>query len=69
MTPALARLIEDLEELRDVHADTGDDENTFTRLDRRARRETFDTAIRMVRYAGPKIEEAAVVAASLAGVR
>ena len=82
MTPAAQRLLDDLAELRDLHAevlrstDLDGEMTTGARMsaiairsDARARMESYATALRMVERALPGIEDAAVVAAVMAGVR
>ena len=50
-------LIAHLEALRDVHQPNDDDEHTIVRVDKRARRESYQTAIDELRARLPQIEE------------
>ena len=57
------QLIAHLEALRDVHQPNDDDEHTIVRVDKRARRESYGTAIELLHEWLPQVErEAARIA-------
>ena len=62
-TESSRALLAHLEALRDVHQPNDDDEHTIVRVDKRARRESYATAIEMLRDWLPQVEtEAAYIA-------